>query len=878
MIAIETNNYCGKLNESGLSVRFVNIWAFTGEVVNQEYGWKIHISSVQWEVYKLLDTVLPILISQKVPFKIAKNADVLAHLNEGSYGHTQVGKFMTIYPASSDACLNLAKVLIEKTALFSGPKIVTDLYLGGVVYARFGAFNARASRDRLGNININQTNPAAAYQVPFKLMPGVDNPFRSILKPKAENLSLFNQLVGPGYLMLEAISTQSKGSVFKALDLRSQENVDYVIIKEGRKFCVSDNLGRHIYDRFLHQEKIHKKLANIVAIPRFLGKFEFGDSFYIVLSYVEGVDLEQRTPVPLRNLSKAQQIDRLIEMKGLASLIEKIHTEGIIHRDISPRNVRIAPSGQVYLLDLELSYDLNDIESVPYTKGTPGYMSPQQIAEERPNFTDDIFSFGAVTLLMLTGFDSLRTLYAQMDNTQFAKQISTLSGAPEPLCRLICLCVAKDASCRPSIQHIQQVLENQINELIVPTSKHRSKGVSSSPDFLIREALNWFHSPMAYEQQSKLWFSPEIESSDNVHSHVAPNFKLYRSASRGVAGVIYTLSRLHRLGYHHTETRQKVNQAVDWLLRHEPTADDQMPGLHFGEAGVAVAIAEATKAGLIGPGEWLSPYINEAISGPLDWPDLTHGAAGQGLAALICADLLGDRTLGDHARRYADYLCKHQQDDGSWALPEGVEGMEGTTYTGFAHGVAGIVYFLSKYVMQYPSENNKSAALAGGKWLLSKAEESGDGLSVNWPLTSEGKTSWKWWCHGGVGIALTFLALYELTKNAEYVGWVDKILKLHPDDICYNNLSQCHGLSGLGEIYLDAYRVTKNRAYYNKAIKIAEKLVCLARLDKYGASWLVENAFQPTADLMVGCGGVVHFLARIYRIKKVDYGSPLSIY
>lgn len=877
MIAIETNNYYERLSDADLSVKFVNIWAFAGKVVDQEYGWKIHISSVQWEVHDLLDAILPLLIAYEVPFKIAKNATVLAHLNEGSYGYTQVGKFMTIYPPQAICCLDLARDLVEKTSSFSGPKIVTDLYLGGVVYARYGAFNPCVSRDRLGNININQTNPAAAYQVPFKLMPGIDNPFECILKSKVENVSPSNKLVGPGYLMLEAISTHSKGNIFKALDLRSRENIGYVIIKEGRKFCVSDNFGRHIHDRFLHQEKIHHKLAGISAIPRFLGKFDFGDNLYIVLSYVEGTDLEQKIPLSFRSLSKTAQIDRLNELKQLATLIKEIHAKGVIHRDISPRNVRITPDGKVYLLDLELSYDLNDVGSVPYTQGTPGYMSPQQAADEQPSFADDVFAFGAVGLLILTGFDSLRTLYAQMEDAQFIKQIVSLSGAPEALCALMCHCVDKVASNRPSLRQIQQVLEKCINRLTLSSTLSHLERTPVSSGFLIREALKWIHSPMSYEQESRLWFSPEIESSDNVH-HVAPIFKHYRSASRGIAGVIYTLSRLHRLGYQHADTRRKVNMAIDWLLRHEPTGDDQMPGLHFGEAGVAVAIAEAVKAGLIDSGDWINPYMDEALSGPLDWPDLTHGAAGQGLAVLICADLLENKALEKHVHRYADYLVEHQQKDGSWILPKGVQGMEGTTYTGFAHGVAGIVYFLCRYTSRYPNKQTESAALAGTKWLLSTVEDSGEDLSVNWPLISGSNTSWKWWCHGGAGIALTFLALYELTKKVKYISWVDKILKLHPTDICYNNLSQCHGLSGLGEIYLDTYRVTKNRIYYNKALKIANKLECLARLDQYGASWLVENAFQPTADLMIGCGGVVHFLARIYRIKKIDYGAPLSIY
>src|SRR5215213_7802148 len=45
-------------------------------------------------------------------------------------------------------------------------------------------------------------------------------------------------------------------------------------------------------------------------------------------------------------------------------------------------------------------------------------------------------------------------------------------------------------------------------------------------------------------------------------------------------------------------------------------ADDQLPGLHFGEAGVALAVAEAVAAGSIGRGPWPELYLVEALSAP----------------------------------------------------------------------------------------------------------------------------------------------------------------------------------------------------------------------------------------------------------------------
>ena len=85
------------------------------------------------------------------------------------------------------------------------------------------------------------------------------------------------------------------------------------------------------------------------------------------------------------------------------------------------------------------------------------------------------------------------------------------------------------------------------------------------------------------------------------------------------------------------------------IRTHAPAPDAGMPGLHFGEAGVAVALSEAIDAGLLARTELVNAFLHKALAGPLDWPDLTHGAAGQGVASLYCADRLSDAHPGPFA-------------------------------------------------------------------------------------------------------------------------------------------------------------------------------------------------------------------------------------
>ena len=240
-----------------------------------------------------------------------------------------------------------------------------------------------------------------------------------------------------------------------------------------------------------------------------------------------------------------------------------------------------------------------------------------------------------------------------------------------------------------------------------------------------------------------------------------------------------------------------------------------------------------------------------------------------------CADRLRDSSLIKLAHRYASYLINHQKQDGSWEVPPGIRGMSGQTLTGFAHGVSGIVYFLAEYARRTGDMDARKAWQAGADWLVQQAIPTKGGQSLEWVYSNTESDRWKWWCHGSPGIALTFLKLHEHTKDPIYADTATKALTVHPLNIRYPNLSQCHGLSGLGEIYLEAGRVLGDPRWYDRAEVIAKTLIHLCRRTGTGsATWLVEDPHIATADLMVGSGGVLHFLLRL-ALEGKQIGFPL---
>jgi lantibiotic modifying enzyme len=378
-------------------------------------------------------------------------------------------------------------------------------------------------------------------------------------------------------------------------------------------------------------------------------------------------------------------------------------------------------------------------------------------------------------------------------------------------------------------------------------------------------------SGMLLDEQTNLWLSAH----EGVNREgILASFALCKDAHRGVAGVVYTLSRLARFGYRDTRGADAVRRAVPWLIEESEEPQHALPGLHFGNAGIIVACAEAFAAGVLDDTTMLKGLLDRVDKAPIDWLDVTHGAAGQGLAGFYYDDAV-DSSLIDLTHRCADWLVTHQEKDGSWITPAGVDGISGEKLTGFAHGVAGIVYFLAEYAARQHSERARRACEAGARWLIRESQPCENGEGLEWSYSDVRRERWKYWCHGGPGIALAFLKLFELCGEPEYAQVARGALCAHPKGKRHSNLSVCHGMSGLGEIYLEAWRVLGEDRWRELADDIGEAIM---ERREFGAddavTWIVEEPYARVADLMVGCGGVMHFLLRLSS-DGGDIGFPL---
>ena len=147
------------------------------------------------------------------------------------------------------------------------------------------------------------------------------------------------------------------------------------------------------------------------------------DTYFIVMEYVDGVDLkalmEWRRKIN-RRIPIAHSLYDIMEFcKGLSYAHELLNPEtgkplGLVHRDISPPNVLISKQGEVKVVDFGLAKATSQIETTDpgVVKGKMSYLSPEAARGEEVNAAADIFAVGILLYEMLTG---KRLFYGETD-------------------------------------------------------------------------------------------------------------------------------------------------------------------------------------------------------------------------------------------------------------------------------------------------------------------------------------------------------------------------------------------------------------------------------------------------------------------------------
>lgn len=189
--------------------------------------------------------------------------------------------------------------------------------------------------------------------------------------------------------------------------------------------------------------------AGTLTHPNIVTIYDAGeekDLAYIAMEFLEGHDLQRYTKKgQLLPMEKA-----LSFVADLADALDYAHQKGIVHRDVKPANVMLLNAGAVKITDFGIArITASSQTQTGVVKGTPHYMSPEQISGQKVDGRSDIFSLGVMFYQLLTGEtpfrgDNLAALMHQIMSVPHPDPRTVNPDIPSPLVKIMGKAMEKD--------------------------------------------------------------------------------------------------------------------------------------------------------------------------------------------------------------------------------------------------------------------------------------------------------------------------------------------------------------------------------------------------------------------------------------------------
>ena len=149
--------------------------------------------------------------------------------------------------------------------------------------------------------------------------------------------------------------------------------------------------------RFTQEAQIASALDH-PNIVRILDLDEDDDQVFIATEYVPGVDLKKH----LAKFGPLAQKDMFKILKQIADALDFAHSPGVVHRDLKPGNILLAPDGSAHLSDFGL-VGVAETAHLGIFASTAAYISPEQAEGKTPDGRSDQYSLVVLAYEILAG-------------------------------------------------------------------------------------------------------------------------------------------------------------------------------------------------------------------------------------------------------------------------------------------------------------------------------------------------------------------------------------------------------------------------------------------------------------------------------------------
>ena len=213
-------------------------------------------------------------------------------------------------------------------------------------------------------------------------------------------------LLNNRYQIKQTLGRGGFGETFLAVDTHLPSGKQCVI-KQLKPIIHQPNIPQWMCDRFEQEARILEYLGDEnPQIPCLYAYFREQNNFYLVQEWIEGNNLKQL--IETKGVFSEAEVEQFL--LNILPVIQFIHSQKIIHRDIKPDNI-------IYRLrdNLPVLIDFGIVKEAVTTFanhqgtsaysiaiGTPGYMAGEQAAG-RPIYSSDLYGLGLTAIYLLTG-------------------------------------------------------------------------------------------------------------------------------------------------------------------------------------------------------------------------------------------------------------------------------------------------------------------------------------------------------------------------------------------------------------------------------------------------------------------------------------------
>jgi eukaryotic-like serine/threonine-protein kinase len=261
----------------------------------------------------------------------------------------------------------------------------------------------------------------------------------------------------------------------------------------------------------LHRIQVEARSAARLHHPNVVEVHDYGETDeglpYVVMELVDGRSLAQvlaEGALPWRSAA--------LVCSQVAAALAAAHARGIVHRDVKPSNVMVAPES-VKLVDFGISATVGEADGVDgEVYGTPAYLAPERLAGGTVRPATDVYALGLLLYMTLAGHmpwrASTTTQMLRAHRYLDPSALPPVEGLPYEVADLCHQCLAKDPADRPSAAEAARILADAagvtpaaslLAMLDAPTEEIRTRGrrrpliAASVIAFLLLVAgIGWF--------------------------------------------------------------------------------------------------------------------------------------------------------------------------------------------------------------------------------------------------------------------------------------------------------------------------------------------------------------------------------------------------